>query len=50
MLLVNSFRHGLSDQRLGMGGPKRPSLDIWLLEDILNIQRYLEVQAYNPKA
>ena len=29
-----SFRHGLSDQRLVMGGPKRPPLDIWLSEDI----------------
>ena len=31
---LNPFRHGLSEQRLCIGGPKRHPFDIWLLEDI----------------
>ena len=34
LIFFNPFRHGLSYQRLGLGGPKRPPLDIWLSEDI----------------
>ena len=32
----NPFRYGLSDQGIGMGGPKRPPLDIDQIMDFAN--------------
>ena len=35
-LILNPLRYWLSDQCFGMGGrPKRPSLDIWLFQDLI---------------
>ena len=51
---LNPFRHGLSDQRLGMGGPKKPP-QIYGYRRIfslilLYIYLYLDVKAQNPEA